>query len=89
MIIYAQEQRIDLHIWRHWKPVHKTWDINNLSAQPSKLGLAFPLITFPGYKINQDGLHVTDNRVKILKAFKLFGALVQTVIKEHITCVCC
>jgi hypothetical protein len=45
-------------------------DINNLSCQPTKASLAFPSVKFLGFEISQDGLKITDDKIKILKSLK-------------------
>jgi hypothetical protein len=49
--------------------VLKTLDINNLSCQPTKASLAF-LGKFLDFEISQDGLKITDDKIKILKSLK-------------------
>jgi hypothetical protein len=50
--------------------VLKTLDANNLSCQPTKTSLAFPSIKFLGFEVSKDGLKITDDKVKIIKALK-------------------
>jgi hypothetical protein len=50
--------------------VLKTLDINNLSCQPTKASLAFSSVKFLGFEISQDGLKITDDKIKILKSLK-------------------
>jgi hypothetical protein len=50
--------------------VLKTLDMNNLSCQPTKTSLAFPSIKFLGFEVSKDGLKITDDKVKIIKALK-------------------
>jgi hypothetical protein len=50
--------------------VLKTLDLNNLSCQPTKTSLAFPSIKFLGYEVSKDGLKITDDKIKLMKALK-------------------
>jgi hypothetical protein len=48
----------------------KTLDINNLSCQHTKASLAFPSVKFLGFEFSQEGLKITDDKIKILKSLK-------------------
>jgi hypothetical protein len=48
----------------------KTLDLNNLSCQPTKTSLAYPSIKFLGFEVGKDGLRITDDKIKTIKALK-------------------
>jgi Reverse transcriptase (RNA-dependent DNA polymerase) len=50
--------------------VLKTLDLNNLSCQPTKTSVAFPSNKFLGFEVSKDGLKITDDKIKIIKALK-------------------
>ena len=58
-----------LHLER-LETVLRTLDLNNLSCQPTKTSLAFPSIKFLGFEVSKDGLKITEDKVKIIKALK-------------------
>jgi len=44
---------------------------NNLSCQPQKSSFCFSSIKLLGYEISKDGLRITDEKIKIIKALKV------------------
>jgi hypothetical protein len=50
--------------------VLKTLDLNNLSSQPTKTSLAFPSIKCLGFEVSKDGLNITEDKIKLIKALK-------------------
>jgi len=51
--------------------VLQTMESNNLSCQPQKSSFCFSSIKFLGYEISKDGLGITDEKIKMIKALKV------------------
>jgi hypothetical protein len=62
------------HDWsQHLKrleTVLKILDLNTLSCLLAKTSLAFPSIKFLGFEVSKDGLKMTDDKIKLIKALK-------------------